>query len=219
MTSMARRAGGAGLLLSAAWAGLYYQGRTWGSTREERARFLPGDELVEHPAILSNHAITIDAPPEKIWPWLIQMGWHRGGFYTYRWVDRLLFHDNDPSAERILDEYQDLKVGDHVPDGRPETGCYYVVEILEPNKMMVLRSWTHLPPQLRDNPRYRIEWTWAFYLDQVGEDETRLMFRMRGKLEPWWFTAMFQLLVVPADFVMARSMCLGLKRRAEQLIQ
>jgi hypothetical protein len=77
-------------------------GRTSGSTRAERRRPLPGDELVDHPVLVTNHAVTIPAPPERVWPWLVQMGWHRGGWYTARWVDRLLFPANRPSATELV---------------------------------------------------------------------------------------------------------------------
>jgi len=216
MNVSAGRAAFSGIMTSLAWGVLYGLGRTWGSTRGERRRHLPGDELVPHPSFSSDHATNITATPEEVWPWLVQMGWHRGGFYTYRWVDRLLFPGNAPSADTILPEYQDLEVGDRIPDGAPETNCFYQVEILEPNKMVILRSWTHLPPQVRNNPHVRMEWTWAFYLDQISDTETRLLFRVRGVLEPWWLLALYNLLIIPADFVMGRSLCLGLKQRVEK---
>jgi hypothetical protein len=205
-----------GGVTSLIWSVLYGLGRTWGSTREERRRHLPGDELVEHPQFSSDHATSIAGTPEEIWPWLVQMGWHRGGFYTYRWVDRLLFPANAPSADRILPEYQHLKVGDHIPDGSPEAECFFQVEILEPNKMLTLRSWTHLPPKLRDKPRARLEWTWAFHLEPINKEKTRLLFRVRGTLKPWWLLAMYRLFIMPADFVMGRSLCSGLKERVEK---
>ena len=68
----------------------------------ERAAALPGDELVVDPQIVCTHAVTIAAGADRIWPWLVQMGWHRGGWYTARWVDRLLFPANRASADRIL---------------------------------------------------------------------------------------------------------------------
>ena len=216
MRSSARRAAFSGIMASLAWGVLYGLGRTWGSTRVERRRHLPGDELVPHPSFSSDHATNITATPEEVWPWLVQMGWHRGGFYTYRWVDRLLFPANAPSTDTIMPEYQDLEVGDLIPDGAPETNCFYQVEILEPNKMLILRSWTHLPPQVRNNPHVRMEWTWAFYLDQISDTETRLLFRVRGVLEPWWLLAFYNLFIIPADFVMGRSLCLGLKQRVEK---
>ena len=68
------------------YAILQVLGRRAGATAEERRRALPGDEVVTEPHMVTNHAITIDAPPEDVWPWLTQMGWHRGGYYTPRHV-------------------------------------------------------------------------------------------------------------------------------------
>jgi hypothetical protein len=198
-----------------AWSALYWLGRTWGSTRDERDRTYPGDEIVDEPRLVTKHAVTIQASPEEVWPWLVQVGWHRAGWYTYRWVDRLLFPANPPSVRELLPQHQDLKVGDRILDGPPEADCYYVVELLEPSKMMVLRSWTHLPKGLRANARNQMEWTWAFYLDEVGDRETRLVFRVRGNLEPRWLRGLYRLAIVPADFIMGRSFCFGLKKRVE----
>src|SRR5947207_7291202 len=75
---------------------LIHLGRSYGSTPAERKCVLPGDEIVRDPQVVTNHAITIAAPPRDVWPWLVQMGWGRAGFYTARWVDRLLFPNNGP---------------------------------------------------------------------------------------------------------------------------
>jgi len=128
----------------------------------------------------------------------------------------LLFPANGPSASQILPQHQDLSVGDWILDGPPEADCHFEVELLEPNKMMVLRSTSHLPPQVRDNDRVRMLWTWSFHLEETSAGKTRLLFRMRGDLEPWWLSLLYQLLIVPADFIMGRSFCLGLKKRVER---
>ena len=128
------------------YAGLQRLGRTFGATAEDQRRNLPGDELIASPMAVTTHATTIAAPPERIWPWLLQMGWHRGGWYTAEWVDRLLFPANWPSATTIVPALQHLKVGDVVPDGPPQSGCAFVVTRLEPERHLVLRSTTHLPP-------------------------------------------------------------------------
>jgi hypothetical protein len=91
---------------------------------------MPGDEIVREPFGKTMHALTIDAPPERVWPWLVQMGYHRGGWYTCPWVDRWIWHVDNPSADQIVDALQDLRVGDIVPDGEPGTADY-VVEHLE----------------------------------------------------------------------------------------
>ena len=81
------------------YAELQWLGRTYGATPEERRRPLPGDELCARPQAITTHAITINAPCEYVWPWLVQMGWGRAQWYTARWVDKLLFAGNAPSAE------------------------------------------------------------------------------------------------------------------------
>jgi hypothetical protein len=210
-----RIAAGAVVLGCTAELALVHLGRTYGSTPAERAMPLPGDDLVPDPKVQTDHAITIDAPPGDVWPWLAQVGWGRGGWYTARWVDRLLFPANGPSAERVVPELQHLEVGMFIPDGPPETECGLHVVELEPERTLVLRSNSHLPVSWRD--RATLDWTWAFRLQPVGEDRTRFHFRSRWVTEPWWSTLGGWLVVVPADFVMSRDMLRGVRRRAEAL--
>lgn len=197
-------------------AALVQLGRTYGSTKEERSRTLPGDDIVPAPDTVTDHAITIDAPPELVWPWLVQMGWGRAGWYTARWVDRLLFPANGPSADRILPELQDIEVGTFVPDGAPETECGLYVEVLEPQRVLVLHSNSHLPLRLRQRGR-EVDWSWAFVLSPVDEGRrTRFHFRSRWRTTPWWMTAAGWLVLVPADFLMSRDMLRGVKQRSER---
>ena len=176
---------------------------------------MPGDEIVPDPSGQTMHAITVHAPPEAVWPWIVQMGYHRGGWYTYGWVDRYVWHIDNPSADRILPEFQRLGVGDTVPDGEPGT-AWYVVERLEPNRSLVLHSTTHIPPAMRERfPQARVDWTWTFVLEPTAGGATRLLLRVRPTSSPWWLRASFHLLIVPSDFVMARSMLRGIKARAE----
>jgi hypothetical protein len=200
-----------GLAALTAYAGSLYLGATWGSTREERRRRLPSDDLVEHPSIVTNHAITIAGRPEDVWPWLVQVGWHRAGWYTYRWVDRLLFPANAPSATEIVPEFQGLAVGDHIPDGPPESECFFVVERLEPPNLMVLRSRSHLPPWPKDA---WLNWVWTYVVADAGGDATRVLLRTRGEMGPSWFATVYRALTW-TDFVMARSHLRGLKARVE----
>jgi hypothetical protein len=190
-------------------------GRTAGSTRAERRQPLPSDELVDHPTVVTNHAVTIPAPPEQVWPWLVQMGWHRGGWYTARWVDRLLFSANWPSATRLVPELQQpLKVGDHLPDGPPNT-VWFVVEHVDPPHQLVLHSTTHLPASWQARLGAAIDWTWTFTLTPAGEGGTRLLLRVRGQTRPWWLTAAYVAALVPADYVMASSMLAGINLRVQ----
>ena len=214
-----RRARGAGpALAAAALTGLvvlHRLGSTYGSTVAERRRALPGDDLVLNPQVVANHARTIAATPEAVWPWLLQVGWHRGGWYTPRWVDALLFPANLPSASRLLPDHAHLAVGDWIPDGPPSAECGFVVREVRSGRALVLHSTTHLPLSWRRRGR-RVTWTWAFVLSPVaGGTATRLVFRWRARTHPWWLTAGVHLFLLPADFVMSRGMLRGLARRVE----
>lgn len=195
---------------------LTHLGRTYGSTPEERVRRLPGDDIIASPDTVTDHAITIDAAPGEVWPWLLQMGWGRAGWYTARWVDRLLFPANGPSADRIVPELQDVAVGTFIPDGPPETECGLYVEVLEPERAMVLHSNSHLPLSWRQRKAADLDWSWAFVLTPLDEGRrTRFHFRSRWTTAPWWLTLGARLFLVPADFVMSRDMLHGVKQRAE----
>jgi hypothetical protein len=146
-----------------------------------------------------------------VWPWLVQMGWGRAGWYTYRWVDRLLFPANGPSADRLLPEHQRLAIGDQVPDGPPEADCWFTVERLEPGRLLVLRSTRHLPASWRQRG-LAMDWIWSWQLDEPVRGRTRVIQRNRMRLEPAWFERAFLATIVPADFIMARSHLRGLRR-------
>ncbi len=165
---------------------------------------------------MTTHAVTIDAPPEHVWPWLAQMGWGRGQWYTARWVDRLLFPANGPSAGVLVPEWQRLEVGDRVLDGPPAAHCSFVVDAVAPLRHLVLHSREHLPPGWADRFGAGIDWTWAFVLDPVAGGRTRFLLRTRVRLRPWWVTALYRTVVVPTDFVMSRQMMRGVRQRAER---
>src|SRR4051812_8293282 len=214
---MMRRRVASGMAAAAGgYAGLQWLGRTYGATRGERRRELPGDRLCTHPHIGTTHAVTIDAPSERVWPWLVQMGWGRGQWYTARWVDRLLFPRNGPSAESLVPEWQQLAVGDRILDGPPEAHCAFVVDDLDPTRYLVLHSREHLPPAWADRFGAGIDWTWVFVLDRVDGGRTRFLFRTRVRLRPWWVAAFYWVAIVPADFVMSRQMLFGVRERAQR---
>jgi hypothetical protein len=164
----------------------------WGATDEEIARPMPGDSVVADPTFNATRAVTIDAPPEAVWPWLVQIGYRRAGFYSY---DRL---DNDgiPSAERILPEYQQLAVGDSIPLAR---SAYAAVAALEPNRSMLLVVG-------EDGP-----WTWAWGLYPDGAGQARLVTRLR--IDARGIRIRFMLDAF--EILMMRKCLLGIKRRAE----
>jgi hypothetical protein len=191
-------------------------GRTYGSTKEERTMTLPGDRIVSDPNVVTNHAITIETPPAAVWPWLVQMGWGRGGWYTARWVDQLLFPANGPSADRIMPELQDIGIGTFIPDGAPRTKCGLIVEGIDHERWLLLHSNSHLPMSWR--ARATLDWSWAFVLTPLNEGRhTRFHFRSRWTTGPWSFTLGGWLGIVPADFIMSRDMLRGVKTRAERI--
>ena len=198
----------------AAYAGLQMLGRMAGTTRTERRQTLPGDELVDSPTVITEHAIDIAAEPEQVWPWLTQLGWHLGGYYTPGWVDRLLFSGNWPSLGWLDPALvRDLRAGDLIPDGPPGT-AFFRVATAQPPHVLVLHSTTHVPPGWE---RYgaAIDWTWSFSLTRPAPQRTRVRLRVRGRTAPWWLTTLYQAGIVPADYVMAMGMLRGLKRRVE----
>jgi hypothetical protein len=210
-----RRAIVAGAVAMAAYGALQWLGRSYGATRAERRAWFPGDELVVPPNAETTHATTINAPPACVWPWLVQMGWGRGQWYTARWVDRLLFPANGPSAERIVPELQHLAPGDRIFDGPPQAKCSFVVAQLETDRHLVLHSTEHLPPGWAERFGAWIDFTWVFALDDLGDGRSRFLFRSRSRVGPLWVRAFYLAVMVPADFVMARQMLRGVKRRAE----
>jgi len=203
-----------GTLALTGFAVLQILGRRAGSAAAERAAALPGDELVPDPQMVTNHAITIEAPAERIWPWLSQMGWHLGGYYTPAWVDRFLFPNNWSSLDALDPRLvRDLKVGDIIPDGPLGTAEYIVNEVQPPN-LLLLRSTSHIPPGW-DAYGAAITWTWCLRLTPLGGDRTRVQLRVRGRMSPWWFAAFYVATIIPADFIMAMGMLRGLKVRTE----
>jgi hypothetical protein len=196
------------------YAALYRLGQTWGATGHEQREPLAGDEQLPNATAWTTHAITIAAPPSAVWPWLVQLGWGRAGWYTYRWVDRLLFPANGPSATHILPDHQQLAVGDHIPDGPPEADCWFTVERLEPERLLVLRSTRHLPASWRQRG-LAMDWIWSWHLQEPTRGRTRVVQRNRMRLHPRWLERAFLATIVPADFLMARSHLRGLQHRAQ----
>jgi hypothetical protein len=212
-----------GLLAVASGAYLVRRlGLRWGATDAEVYRPLPGDEVVPHPMLETTHAITIHAPRAAIWPWLVQIGYQRAGWYTDSWyqlVDRYLFREKrPPSADHILPQFQHLAVGDTVPDGPPGT-AFFTVTALEPERALVLYSTTHgtamMPRFLRNNPKLGIYavFSWSCILDEVDESTTRLILRSRTNAGPRLIRMIALLLILSADFPIARLMLRTIKQR------
>jgi hypothetical protein len=185
--------------------------RRSGATTVEVYRALPGDDLIPHPHIETTRAITIHAPVALVWPWVVQVGYHRGGWYTNARLDKLIWHIDNPTTDRILPDFQQLKVGDTVPDGPEGTACFSVKELVPYHVLALLdASGTHVP---------NTEFSWVFVLRQIDADTTRLILRTRATYPlRWWTRPLAYLALGPADFLMAHLMLLrGIKQRAEHM--
>mgnify|MGYP001819636321 CR=1 FL=1 len=169
---------------------------SWGSTPEEIARPMPGDEVLDQPTFNATRAVTVKATPEEIWPWIVQIGYRRAGFYSYDLLD----NDGIASSERILTEYQNLYVGDLIP--LSNTTNVRVAE-LKPHRLLVLvfeveGTWSNAT------------WVWGLYPEDASQ--TRLVTRLRADargIGPRHFLDL-------GEIILMRKCMLGIKRRAER---
>jgi hypothetical protein len=202
--------------------------RSWGFDPSEADRILEGDEMVPDATHFETRGITIAAPPERVWPWLVQMGFGRAGWYSYDQVDM-----RHRSAERIVPEWQSLAEGDLVPT-HPAGG--FVAKRIVPQRALVLylddemvKSWEKAsadptPANLAAAGAFmsaaqppEFSATWAFVLQPVGTDRTRLIERFRirfGEARPW--NRVGVPLMGFGLFLMLRKQLLGIQARAER---
>ena len=171
----------------------------WGATRDEVVAPMAGDDLIVGAQYRATRAITIDAAPEAVWPWLVQVGCLRAGWYSNDLLDNLAH----PSAEELIPELQDLHIGQWVPmSPTPSETTAFKVASFEPHRSLVWEQ----PVS-----------TWVWTLTAVGEGQTRLVTRLRIRYE--WrrpASALLSLLLNEfGDFPMMRRMLVGIKRRAE----
>ncbi len=186
----------------------------WGATEAELREPLPGDELVPDPVSLSTRGVTIDAPPSVVWPWIVQMGYGRAGWYSHDRIEWLMAagkYAEGHSAQHIHPELQDLKVGDMVPFSRFNS---IPVTAVEPEHYLVIGS------------------SWAFVLRPLDRNGTRLIVRTRNpgflpRYGPPW-GAVVRLLDLALNYLgyepglhllMERRMMLGIKERAERMAE
>jgi hypothetical protein len=179
-------------------------GLRWGATLEEGVRTMPGDDFLRDANYETTKAITINAPISAVWPWLAQIGYQRGGLYSYDFLDRAFGILDRPSAKRILLEHQQIRTGDKVP----MKGRDWPVVFVEPERALVLGD--------------RIDkrgsgWTWAFRLYEDDSGHTRLISRSRARTprNPFWRLGI--MFIDATALIMTRKMLLNLKERAEAL--
>jgi hypothetical protein len=171
----------------------------WGATGEEVALAMPGDERIERPTFNVTRAFTIRACPEDIWPWIVQIGFGRAGFYSYDLLDNL----GRPSAERIVPELQRIEVGTWIPmSGKVSQEAAFRVRAFEANRWML---WEKAAS------------TWAWKLLPIDGQHTRLIIRLRCRYRWSRPTIVTDLILMEiGDFPMMRKLMLGIKRRAER---
>ena len=178
----------------------------WGATDEEVAASFTGDELVPFPMLLYNRVVTVNATPEEIYPWIVQLGAERGGMYSYDWFETNILQCELTNADRIHGEWQGLKVGDKVKMC-PREGWGpppYEVAIMEPDRAIVMGH--------QENGIWNDGW--QFILIPQTDGTTRLLLRGRDlKSGGIWDV------IRPGVFIMERGMLLGIKERAENMVQ
>jgi len=209
-----------------------------GVSDDEAFGSLPGDDVIQHPMVEWTRGVTVHATPDRVWPWLVQMGYGRGGWYTPEWVDlvanRWVFgqrHAFPPSADRLLPEYQHVAVGDIICDG-PDYASYFSVQHVDPPHALVLRSIRHprrgSPIDITDlESPHRVEqeiisagtyvdFSWTLVVNPLPSGEARLLVRTRANYEP----RTMRLLATPLalfDATYGVAMLRAIARRAEQV--
>lgn len=180
---------------------------SWGTTRSEQQMVLIGDPPLGESHYRIDHAITIDAPVDSVWPWLVQLGQNKAGFYSYDWLERA-FGADIHNADHVVASWQQLQPGDLIRVVQPDFlgGLFgrdlgWRVAQVEPGRAIVLKGWG------------------AFVIDPIGAHATRMHIRTRGSGVPTIsgiaMTPLGLLLFEPAHFIMERGMLFGIKRRAE----
>jgi hypothetical protein len=178
----------------------------WGATDAEITEPLAGDELVAEPDLTATRAITIHAGVDDVWPWIVQLGQGRGGFYSYDSLENLI-GCNIHSALQINPDWQHLDVGDAV---RLAPELALKVAVAKPPRTLVLQG--GMLPGTTVAP---YDFTWTFDLSPVAAATTRLVVRERYAYTRWWARLMVEPLTI-VSFLMSRRMLHGIRDRAEQ---
>lgn len=192
--------------------------KSWGFDEIEAEKQFPGDELVADPTSVETRGITIDDTPEKVWPWLVQMGYGRGGWYSYEPLDSKI-----PSAKEILPEFQELKAGDMMPT---YPGFSFEARIVEPKHALVLFTDTALAKTQVDQAEWKgkekmqempdFAASWGFYLELQGTDKTRLIERFRIQAPSNAPAPVLSEVLGTGVVLMARKQLIGIKERVER---
>ncbi|CAN5679821.1 hypothetical protein BH23CHL7_BH23CHL7_15300 [soil metagenome] len=205
--------------------------RDWGIDPVEAELPLPGDDLVPDPTAVETRGIAIDAPPSAIWPWLVQMGYERAGWYSYDALD-----NKGASVDQIMPEFQHIAVGEVMPT---HPGGGFLVKVVEPEHALVLYTDTALvreqagkaeaegtdelaTPGLKASgamlnasfPEFAA--SWAFFLRPTDDGQTRLVERFRAQTPGSGpARAVLGEIMGTGIVLMTRKQLLGIKARVE----
>ncbi len=183
--------------------------RTWGTSPDQASRTLPGDEVLPDAVSAETRSITVDATPATVWPWLVQMGFGRGGWYSFDSMD------TGASSTEIRPEFQTLAEGDIVP-ANPTSGL--VVRRLDPEQALVLYIDAEMASE-QSGQKSPMDFaaTWAFVLEELPDNQTRLTERIRfriGETDKPWIRHTLPMMGFGMFFVL-RKQLEGIKERAE----
>jgi hypothetical protein len=189
----------------------------WGAAPEEVTGSLPGDDLIAEPATQVTRAISIRGPAAVVWPWVIQIGADRGGFYSYDWLENLFGLDIH-SANDIGSDWESRAVGDLVYAEAKGRGGWYVMDV-QPDRALVLQTADvkNARPATRANGAF-MEFTWAFVLHEKTDGTIRLIVRERVALR-YQLARFVMAPIALVSFVMTQKMLRGIKRRVESRIR
>jgi hypothetical protein len=188
--------------------------QTWGATTAEATADLPGDDLVRR-RYQTTRAVSLAAPPVEVWPWLVQMGFGRAGWYSFDRLERLIgigdFAEGG-SAQAVLPRFQSLSVGDSVP--LSAAGGLTAV-VVDPPRALVLRMEMSMRDggPAREGDRAVLDWSWAFVIVPVGPRSSRLLVRTRADYRPRALGVLIPPLLEPVHLLMERAMLGGVRRR------
>lgn len=185
----------------------------WDAMDEEVARPYPGADLIPGGWRSATMAVTIDAPPSRVWPWLLQMGYGRAGWYSWDHLDNF----GHASAQEIHPEWQKVAVGDYLT----QSEGVWEVAALDPERFLGLRTAVDLRGRAFDPagppPRFYTDSLWGFLLEQLPDGRTRLVVSGYWAMEPRWLQAIFSFVFLePAHWIMQLRQFENLKRRVER---
>ena len=189
---------------------------TWGASTEEVSEPLPGDHIIEQPRWQYTQAITVNSTPDRVWPWLVQLGQGRGGFYSYEMLENLV-GCNIHNADRIIPECQHLEAGDRLML-HPKVP-FPVAQFL-PGKAIVLHydTRTGQMPVPGTKAADYFESTWLFFLEAGESQKSRLISRFRIDYSQSVLNRIsYGYLVEPISTTMQKQMLKGIKKRAEAI--